>query len=673
MHGISRSIMLAGVLLCPLTASAVNNGDFTHLSARPTGQQHHNTSGNIGFAPGWTLFGNQGGVIETGLTPAAMGDSVFRFHTLTGAFGDNKLDQCLLIDPGHNIHFSFQVRTDVSPVTNDLRLRLNPMFYASVEDCERDLQQDSTGRRLTGGGLDNADRDVRLGAVSGLTSHQWYTITQATHGTTGPLVHPATSLPAGATALRVSLRARDDAAATSRHLWLDDIRVTQDSGPNQILNGDFSHLALHDEDQPDATSGWQVNRDGDGSLRAGAGAFATLHGADNRFYFEDLTGNFGSNGLDQCFLLNGSTPFRPSLRSQTNVPHDDLALRVNVDFFSSGDCTSGELGSLRLREDFALNAAPGEWQRLVVQQAHAPATLAAASSARISLRGRDRSNSAGNGPDGFPRRIVIDDVETNGLVSCDAPAQVQSYEAKAFLDPAIVLTSGQVLHSSVQSALNISSAPQLFNVQYLDTDPQTMMDEGWSIRTRKRADQSQHRIQFKKRYPVEGNDLASALADAHAQGFDACTGLDVEVDWSPSGRKTLSFQRQTDETLGLSGLTMPGVLATRQLAHDHAHPRFSAWIDGQWGADQIDDARLYGPVFFERYAGEFNGLELAVEVWHIINETGDGPDYMIEASFKTASASVAASELAALLTLLDNQGWLLDEDVLKTRRVLDRY
>lgn len=667
MKSIYRSIMLASILCAPITAIAVHNGDFTTLNSRADGQVHHTTSGQVGFLPGWTLVGNHGGILDT-----SSGETFFRFHTLTDAFGDNKLDQCILIDPTRDISFSYQVRTNASPVTNDLRVRINPHFYTDVGHCERDLQANSSTYRISGSGQDNVDRDVRLNSA-GVTSNQWHTLTHATHGTTGPLLQSAANLPQGATAMRLSLRVRDDLASPSRQVWIDNISVTQEGSPNRVQNSGFSHIALADQDPLGTPSGWVVNRDGNGNLRAGAGAFDTDSGSRNHFYFSILTGSFGASGLDQCFPVDNTRSLRPSVRAATFSPHDNLEVRINVDFFSSSDCSGSHFNALRLQQDFPLNIAPGEWKQLVTSEERTMAQLDTAASARISVRARDRSHSSGNGPDDFQRTLLIDEVITDGLDTCNALAQIDAYEVKAFLDPALVLNGQLELITSVKNALNINGAPYLFNVQYLDTELQTLIEEGWSIRTRKRADQGAHRIQFKKRYPVDGDDLPGALAQALNDGFDACTGQEVEVDWAPNGRKTLAYQIQIGTPLNHAGLNMPDLSETRALALIHANAHFLGWIDNQWGEEQVDEARLYGPVFFERYPGDLNGIELVVEVWHILNETGDDPDYLVEVSFKTANATTASNGLTTLLALFSSEGWLLDEDILKTRRVLDRH
>jgi hypothetical protein len=662
------------LFLLPTTSYAVSNGDFSSLSSRATGDLHYATSSGKGVMPLWMLLTSTGGMIETNGVAAAVGNSAFRFHTLTANFGDNKLDQCIPLDETKDLSISFQARTNVSPISNDLRIRVNPNFYADMASCEKDLQTDSTTNRLTTGSFANVDRDIRLGSVGGFQANQWQTITSATHGTTGSMTQTASNLPSGTQAMRFSIRVRDDSASSSRYIWLDDIKVTQPgSSANLIRNSDFSHIDVSDNAFLVSSNGWQLDRDGDSSLRAGAGSLAFALSGNNAFYFQSLSGNFGSNKLEQCIAVTGLDDLRPSLSVMSHSPDDDLNVRLNVDFYSSNNCGSGEDTNLQLREDFSINNLPGEWRRLVGTEERTAVELNGIHSAKISVRARDRSNSTNDGPDGFQRTLYIDDVNIDANIACDAPAVVDMYEVKFSLDPDEVLTSSHNLKNALKTEFDTSSTVRKFNVQFLETNSLDLNDEGWSIRTRKREDQSTHRLQFKKRYAVGSSTFASILQTGYTEGLNACSGLEVEVDWGYNNR-TLSHQLNLDLSLpGYSGLALPTLSDTRDIATNNAMDQLINWSATAWGQTQIDDARLYGAIYFERYEGDFDGLELKIEIWHLIDEHGTGEDYLVEASFKTSNAVTASTKRLELMQLLDNEGWLLPVDALKTQVVLSRY
>lgn len=663
-----------GIAVLSPCSLALDNNNFSQLNSRTAGSQHYTTAAGKGALPAWTLLGTNGGVIETLGVAAATDQSVFRFHTLSANFGDNKLDQCMPLDANQDLSISFQVRTNVSPVSNDLRLRVNPTFYSDMESCEKDMQGDATTRRLTSGSLANADRDIRLGSVSGLQTNQWQTITAATHGTSGPLIHSASDFPAGTNAMRFSLRVRDDAASSARRIWVDDIQITQPgSSDNLVRNGNFDHIDVRHQDYLLANSGWRLDRDGDTALRAGAGELNTTSVGNKAFYFQNLTGNFGSSSLDQCVAVSGTADLRPSVRVMSPTPHDALGIRLNADFYSSHDCSSGVNSGLQLREDFVLNNVPGEWRNLVTTDLRNTAALSGIQSARISIRARDRSNSAGTGPDNFQRTLFVDSANMDAALSCDAPAEVGSYEVKALLNPDIVLNSSQKLISSVRNELATGTSVRKFMVQFMDTNALDLYDEGWSIRTRKREDQNTYRLQYKKRQAVTTGTIASTLQTAYQQGVTLCNSNEVEVDWGYS-RKTVSFQRNVDLTLPLySGLNLPNLADNKTIAAANIVPLLTHWNSTGWGYDQIDNARLFGSVYFERYTGDFNGLELNIEIWHIRNETGTAMEYLVEASFKTGNALTAANERDQLFQLLDSKGWLLTDSALKTETIMERY
>lgn len=664
---IIRRALLA-LAFSPSFCLALDNGDFSTLSPRDSGSHTYGTSGGVGFLPAWTLLSDDGGILEIGIAPAATGDTVFRFAAPSDRFGDNKLDQCVPIVPDQDIVFSYQLRTNVSPITNDLRVRLNPFFYKDLASCEADLQQNANGGRLDGP-LTNADRDVRLGSLSGLFSNQWLQITTATHGETGPMVHAAADIPANARALRLSLRVRDDAADDQRHLWLDDIRVTQGNDPtNRVVNGDFSHRDLADGEELSANQDWYLDRSGNTTLRAGAGPIPEPRVGTNAFYFSSLTGNFGDSKLEQCVLINGDV--RPALAVMSPTPDDHLTLRLNVDFYSGAYCDSGRDNSLRLREDFSVVGTPGQWRYLTTTESRTNDDLTGMSSALISIRARDRS--ADGQPGSFFRPVYIDDVSIDAGHACVHPAVVGAYEVKAFLTPSVVLDSNRKLINTVKTHFSINEAPYRYNLQYLDTNSQDLRGEGWSIRLRKREDQGQHRLQNKKRYTVTGN-TTSTLLDAFQDGLSYCTGLEVEVDWGYTGNQTLSFQ--TNQRLDLSGhtgLDLPDQNDTRASAEANMVDELADW-NGAWAASTISSARLYGPIYFERYMGEFEGVELRIEVWHIIDASETGMESLVEVSFKTDNLHTATDVRESLMDELAHQGWLLPQDVLKTSIIMERY
>ena len=53
--------------------------------------------------------------------------------------------------------------------------------------------------------------------------------------------------------------------------------------------------------------------------------------------------------------------------------------------------------------------------------------------------------------------------------------------------------------------------------------------------------------------------------------------------------------------------------------------------------------------------------------------SGSGTDYVVEASFKTDSATTASTKHDQLIAFLQSKGWFLAQDSLKTQLIMDRY
>ncbi|SDZ57487.1 hypothetical protein SAMN05421736_11876 [Evansella caseinilytica] len=247
------------------------------------------------------------------------------------------------------------------------------------------------------------------------------------------------------------------------------------------------------------------------------------------------------------------------------------------------------------------------------------------------------------------------------------------YEVKLFLDPDVVLDQNNTLKKEVRNTFETGKNRQSFAVQYLDTSDLQMMEEGWSVRIRKREDQGTHRIQYKKRYPIIDGNVQEALAAAARDGFTRESGFEAEIDWGYSSQ-TLSFAITERENLRYNDeLQMPDLEASRQIAQQHAPAIFTNWLTADWGAHQLAQSKIYGVVDFVRYTGTLKDVELAIEIWKVIEEGGPGYEYLVEASFKTDNESIAGTRRAELLALLSEKGWLIPHDVLKTKTILDRY
>jgi hypothetical protein len=170
---------------------------------------------------------------ELGIS-ARRGDNVLYFSRFSDApqFRESRIDRCDAFDAERSMSFRYAVYADVDEdfVTNDLRVRINPNFYADLDSCEADLDEDSTSRRLEElGTWYNEDFDLRLEAA-GAEPRTWMDVIAPTHNApTADMVYAPENYPEGAAAVRFSIRVRDDLfdSSSERRLYLDAIELTQ--------------------------------------------------------------------------------------------------------------------------------------------------------------------------------------------------------------------------------------------------------------------------------------------------------------------------------------------------------------------------------------------------------------------------------------------------------------
>ena len=432
-----RQLALATLLAGPFSgaALALDNSDFSQLDQRALGTVQYATDATtgIGFLPSWTLLAPNGGAIRTDNNLGADGDSAFTFNLLANGFGDNKLEQCLPIDPSQSLSIQYAVSTSV--VSDDVRTRLNPNFYASMEECEVNLQADDNSNRLDNFADANEDYDQQLG---GLDQNQWADLPAT--------VFAAGALPAEAQVLRISLRARDRSGQDAEVLF-DNVRVTQGSSPvNLVRNPSFEHLEAAPGDFLHAGAGWQLNS-GD---RVAAGASSASLSGGHVFYFETLANGFGDSRLDVCVPVDGTAALRPTVRAGSLMPHAELSLRIDLAFFTDADCTTDADSALDIRQDFAIDDTAVAWQTFQTDEQRDAGALAGVASARLSLRARDRTG------DTFARAVYLDEATLEDAT----PAPTFTPPGQEFSTSELVITVNGPAGSTLYYTLDGSTPNQ---------------------------------------------------------------------------------------------------------------------------------------------------------------------------------------------------------------------
>lgn len=249
---------------------------------------------------------------------------------------------------------------------------------------------------------------------------------------------------------------------------------------------------------------------------------------------------------------------------------------------------------------------------------------------------------------------------------------VPNYEVKLLMNPTVVLGSDFKLKSEVLSAFAMPTTVTKMNVQFLDDDAETLYNAGWSPRIRNMEGQSDYDLTYKKRYAVTGNDIDGALTKANSEGFDVNTSkYEAQIEWGYQ-KKTLSLSNDKTAS-GASGMDLPNVGDSRTILINNAPDKFNDWTSDNWGTTELKTSRIYGPVLAKRSTGTFNGVKLYVEVWPIKAASGSGIEYIVEASLKTDTSSDASTKQTQLMNLLQNKGWFLAQDSLKTQLIMERY
>ncbi|KAM0257088.1 hypothetical protein ACHAQJ_004552 [Trichoderma viride] len=258
-------------------------------------------------------------------------------------------------------------------------------------------------------------------------------------------------------------------------------------------------------------------------------------------------------------------------------------------------------------------------------------------------------------------------------MAADGP-MVPDYEIHLLMDPTVVLDSDFKLTPTVLSTFAMPTTVTKINVQYLDTIPEDLYNNGWSCRIRNIENESGFDLTYKWRLPVSNGNITGALDTAFGDGWNSGQGnYNAQIDWLYTSQ-TLSIQRDyTASSSGYSGTDDPDEKDSRSMLESNAPNMFNDWLSDNWGTDLLKSAVIYGPVLTKRSIGAWSGVELDIEVWPIENSSGTGIEYIVEASFKTSNYTFASTGRNQLISLLQNEGWFLAESLSKEDLVMENY
>lgn len=247
------------------------------------------------------------------------------------------------------------------------------------------------------------------------------------------------------------------------------------------------------------------------------------------------------------------------------------------------------------------------------------------------------------------------------------------YELKLLVDPGGTLDAGGEPTAGVRAAFAINER-QTMAMQFLDSARLELDGAQWNARIRAFGDEDELQLTYKKRYPIGDGDIDAALARAAADGFAADPEeYEAQVEWGFK-RKTLSISRKTELASPESDpLDLPGERTSRELCTAAIPSRLAQQTSQAWVRAVFEHAHLYGPVHGERWKGKRNGKKVSIEVWQIRGQPGNDGERVVEVSLKEDERDDAQVIQAELQTFLEEQGWLLPRDALKTTTILERY
>ena len=271
-----------------------------------------------------------------------------------------------------------------------------------------------------------------------------------------------------------------------------------------------------------------------------------------------------------------------------------------------------------------------------------------------------------------------------GLIACPGALATElaspAVEVKVLLKPLQVLDTNARPNDALRKAFKISKEksknPVMLRMQFLDGPKQDLRQNGWNIRFRKIQGQDYMELTFKRRYSVD-TTLEAVLTNAADDGFtdSPANHYESELEWGYH-KQTLTFSNeQRARDAEAQSLTMPSIGEARHLVADKMPSELQQW-KGHGGAKGIlPEACLYGPVDGWRWHGSHAEIDdkIAIEVWALPTPDQSSKEHIVEISFKKKKYDAQATvQRQKLLRFLKTKGWLMEEDVLKTKLVFER-
>ena len=277
--------------------------------------------------------------------------------------------------------------------------------------------------------------------------------------------------------------------------------------------------------------------------------------------------------------------------------------------------------------------------------------------------------------------MLIFSVVLQTVALADSDPQIlwtpDSYEIHLLLNSDLVLNENHLLKQEFLDIFGADDSYKTFSLAYYETNERDFFEEGWINRIRlkyEEDDENDFKLTYKKRYSVQEGDFLSAIRLSQADGFILLKGSwEPEIDWGYTGMTLsisaeISIPADTEETIAdlhpAEGFSM--MIENMPVEEQN-------WKDVGWGIQTFESAELAGPIFFNRYKGNYLCQNVTIEIWEIHDERDDTVHYLSELSFKAEDYQKASTSRKVMMDALLDLGILLKVDSLKTQQMLDAY
>ncbi|HEF1899756.1 hypothetical protein ACTFSP_26430 [Bacillus cereus group sp. MYBK108-2] len=242
----------------------------------------------------------------------------------------------------------------------------------------------------------------------------------------------------------------------------------------------------------------------------------------------------------------------------------------------------------------------------------------------------------------------------------------KKYEIKFFLDIHRVLNEKYKLKPEIidEFSIDIKDIDEK-TIQFIDTNKRELYKNGWILRNRIKRENSTYELTYKKRYKILNNNIEAEVEIAKKAGFGTDEQeFQVEIDWGYT-EKVLNIVYKPEE------FQLPNSEASSVEILQELFLKNGPEIFLKWGKELIEQTINYGPVYSQKYTGNFKEREIFIEIWSMPECKEPILEISLE-KFKDEEKDKADQYHDELKELLNNKEWIITRDFSKTDWVMNK-